>query len=76
LTSTAVKANKPLEYSHWDAESQCAVDANREQIETAQQEFKQQKSGTGISNVSSAATNSGIQQLLSALLQFILQLFK
>ncbi|HAA07185.1 MAG TPA: endonuclease [Acinetobacter schindleri] len=76
LTSTAVKANKPLEYSHWDAESQCAVDANREQIETAQQEFKQQKSGTSISNVSSAATNSGIQQLLSALLQFILQLFK
>ncbi len=76
LTSTAVKANKPLEYSHWDAESQCAVDINREQIETAQQEFKQQKSGTGISNVSSAATNSGIQQLLSALLQFILQLFK
>jgi len=76
LTSTAVKTNKPLEYSHWDAESQCAVDANREQIETAQQEFKQQKSGTSISNVSSAATNSGIQQLLSALLQFILQLFK
>ncbi len=40
LTANAVKANTPIAYSHWDAESQCAEDVSAEQLQALQTEFK------------------------------------
>ena len=42
LTATAVKANKKIEYAHWDAESQCADDVGEDDLKRLQKEFKSQ----------------------------------
>ncbi len=83
LNATAVKAGKKLEYSHWDAESQCAEDIGSEQIKQTQQQFGQQKTGTatgsdenGSSPSPENAAPSWIKQLLTMLLQFLLQFLK
>ena len=75
LRATAVKANVPISYSRWDAQSQCALEVTPQQIKTAQQEFKQQKSVSGPApgNATASQHHSGLQQLLTALLQTFLQ---
>ena len=84
LNATMVKANKEIEYSHWDAESQCAEDVSRDQITALQKQFQPK------SKASTASTSTGIQipkvdeetkdalvkQLVEALLQYILQILK
>lgn len=83
LNATAVKANQPLEYAQWDAESQCAEDLAPEQIKQTQQQFGQQKiaAATGSDDNGSSpspeeAAPSLIKQILTILLQFLLQFLK
>lgn len=40
LKASAVKANQKIEYSHWDAESQCAEDIAEPKLKALQKEFK------------------------------------
>ncbi len=75
LTAKAVKANQKIEYSNWDAESQCAEEVSEENLQALQREFK----SSGSSSSSSSATGGMIdneKQLIDALLQYILQLLK
>ncbi|WOE31023.1 MULTISPECIES: DNA/RNA non-specific endonuclease [unclassified Acinetobacter] len=77
-TANAVKANQPLEYSHWDAESQCAEDVTAEQLQQLQQSFKSSSPNSNTATSTIPDTNnveSWITKLL-AILQYILQLLK
>lgn len=77
LTANAVKANTPIAYSHWDAESQCAEDVSAEQLQALQTEFKRSGSSPASGASIDADTQDAIvKQLIEALLQFILQLLK
>lgn len=86
LTANAVKANQKIAYSNWDAESQCAEDVPKEDLEKLQREFKPlASSSASTSNTSSSVNKNGIdhdtqdtivKQLIEALLQYILQLLK
>ena len=83
LTATAVKANSAIQYSHWDAESQCAEEVSSEQLKALQKNFKSGstqsntgstvKTGTGID---AADQDAIVKQLVDALLQYILQLLR
>ena len=76
LTANAVKANKPLEYSHWDAESQCAEDVAPEQLQALQRQFKSGGSTATASGTTLDADTQDaiIKQLIEVLLHYILQL--
>ena len=81
LTAKAVKANQKIEYSNWDAESQCAEDVSKENLQALQREFKSSGSNTSTSSATGGAIdndtqNTIIKQLIDALLQYILQLLK
>jgi len=77
LTANAVKANTPIAYSHWDAESQCAEDVSAEQLQALQTEFKRSGSSPASGASIDADTQDAIvKQLIEALLQYILQLLK
>lgn len=78
LTANAVKAAKPLVYSHWDAESQCAEDISAEQLKAVQKEFRSSSVATSSTSapIDSAAQDAIVKQLVEALLQYILQLLK
>ncbi|WP_347453278.1 DNA/RNA non-specific endonuclease [Acinetobacter thermotolerans] len=91
LKASDVKANKAIVYDHWDAESQCAEEVSKDDLEALQREFKRAGgSSTAVSNNATSessnapAESSGssdpqgalIKQLLEALLQFILQFLK
>ena len=56
--ASQVKANTPIEYSHWDAESQCAEDIPSEQIKALQKKFVAPSSMT---NASTTTTSSSGQ---------------
>ena len=80
LTANQVKANKEIEYSHWDAESQCAEDISKDQIHALQKQF-QPKSTANASNielpkVDEETKDALVKQLVEALLQYILQILK
>jgi len=80
LTTQQVKANKEIDYLHWDAESQCAPVVSKEQIKTLQKQF-QPKSGTLPSSTQSPkideeTQNVLVKQLTEALLQYLLQILK
>lgn len=87
LKANQVKANKAIEYSHWDAESQCAEDVSAEQIKKVQKQFTQNTP----SNIEQTEETSKqqpsekmdetpqeavVKQLLDALLRYFLQFFK
>ncbi|NHB56812.1 DNA/RNA non-specific endonuclease [Acinetobacter shaoyimingii] len=55
LSSTQVKANKMIEYAHWDGESQCAVDVSDEQIQVLQKQFSQ--SGGSLTKATTTKTS-------------------
>lgn len=91
LKASDVKANKAIVYDHWDAESQCAEEVAKADLEALQREFK--RAGASNTSVNNTATNENsnapvessgssdpqgalIKQLLEALLQFILQFLK
>ncbi len=90
LKASAVKANRPIVYSHWDAESQCAEEVPKEQLEALQRDFKRAgsslsagSSNTGADKTAATDTQQNndpqgalIKQLLEAVLQFILQFLK
>lgn len=87
LKATAVKANKDIAYSHWDAESQCAEEVNSDTLATLQKEFKSSSVGTTTPAPSNEGKHSStktenetkdtiISQLIDALLHYILELLK
>lgn len=81
LKATAVKAAKPIEYSHWDAESQCAEDVDNSALQAMQKEFKSDGGSSSqtqgnTSGVDTATQDAIVKQLVEALLQYILQLLK
>ncbi|NEU34236.1 DNA/RNA non-specific endonuclease, partial [bacterium LRH843] len=57
LTATAVKANSAIQYSHWDAESQCVEEVSSEQLKALQKNFK---SGSTQSSSDSTTKGTGI----------------
>ena len=83
LKATAVKAAKPIEYSHWDAESQCAEEVDNSALQAMQKQFKS-AGGTSshaqnkdaASGLDASAQDAIVKQLIEALLQYILQLLK
>lgn len=78
-TANAVKANKPLEYSHWDAESQCAEDVSPEKLQALQNEFKSSSPSKGTATTTSIGLDSSesmVKKLLEAVLQYVVQLLK
>lgn len=50
LTAGKVKANQSIEYSHWDAESQCADDVSEDQLAALKKQFQAPKKLTTDSN--------------------------
>ncbi|MEG0483518.1 MAG: DNA/RNA non-specific endonuclease, partial [Acinetobacter sp.] len=65
---------------HWDAESQCAEDVSKDQIQALQKQF-QPKSATSSSDiqlpkVDEETKDALVKQLVEALLQYILQILK
>ena len=83
LTATAVKANSAIQYSHWDAESQCAEEVSSEQLKALQKNFKsgstQSSSGSTVktgTGIDAADQDAIVKQLVDALLQYILQLLR
>jgi len=81
LTGNAVKANQKIEYSNWDAESQCAEDVSEENLQALQREFKSSGSSSSASSATGGAIDNATQdaivkQLIDALLQYILHLLK
>ncbi|CAM4160875.1 DNA/RNA non-specific endonuclease [Acinetobacter pragensis] len=83
LKATAVKAAKPIEYSYWDAESQCAEDVSNDDLQAMQKQFKPAGSsssagsaGQASTGLDSAAQDAIVKQLVESLLQYILQLLK
>lgn len=81
LTANKVKANQPIEYSHWDGESQCAEDVSMEQIKALQKQFTSQQLQSD-STVQTAPTldedtqQAIVKELVQALLQYLLQIIK
>jgi endonuclease G, mitochondrial len=76
LTANAVKANKEIDYSHWDAESQCAEDVSQDQLNTLKKQFKSDQTSSQTQNSPTIDTNTQdaiVKQLVEALLQYILQ---
>ncbi|EAO7613886.1 DNA/RNA non-specific endonuclease, partial [Salmonella enterica] len=81
LTRNAVKANQKIEYSNWDAESQCAEEVSKENLQALQREFKSSGSSSSTSSatggtIDNATQDAIVKQLIDALLQYILQLLK
>ena len=85
LKATAVKAGKPIEYSNWDAESQCAEDVSSSQLQAMQKQFSAAggassaaapAQGGSASGIDADAQNAIVKQLIESLLQYILQLLK
>ena len=91
LTATAVKANKAISYSYWDAESQCAEEVSTDQLTDLQKQFKSSSISSSSApttttqshkNKSSAPTidpntqDAVVKQLIEGLLQYILNLLK
>lgn len=81
LNANQVKANKEIEYSHWDAESQCAEAVPQDQITTVQKQFQPASRSTSTSNielpkVDEETKDALVKQLAEALLHYILQILK
>lgn len=86
LKATAVKANQTVEYSHWDAQSQCAEDVPVDQIKVLQKQFTQNKPAnievsdetpketSPSTNTGEANQNTVLKQLLDSLLRYLLNL--
>ncbi|AYO55929.1 DNA/RNA non-specific endonuclease [Acinetobacter wuhouensis] len=84
LTANQVKANKDIEYAHWDAESQCAETVPTAQIKALQKQFQPDGKGNASSSttglqipkVDEETKDALVKQLVEALLQYILQFLK
>lgn len=85
LKATQVKANQKIEYSHWDAESQCAEDISADNMQALQKQFTNQKSSIDASGsktednkpmIDEQTQDAIVKELVQALLQFFLQFIK
>lgn len=85
LKAIQVKANQKIEYSHWDAESQCAEDISADKMKALQKQFTNQKSSIDVSGtqaepnkpmIDEQTQENLVQALVQALLQFFLQFLK
>ena len=80
-----MKANQKIEYSHWDAESQCAEDISADNMQALQKQFTNQKSSIDASGsktednkpmIDEQTQDAIVKELVQALLQFFLQFIK
>ncbi len=83
LTASQVKANQEIDYSHWDAESQCAENVPKDQMTALQKQFQPKANATSSSStglqipkVDEETKQALVKQLVEALLQYILQILK
>lgn len=82
LTATQVKPNVKIEYSHWDAESQCAPNVSNDQLKTLKKQFQPKNiMTTSTTNapkpkVDEQTQDALVKQLIEALLQYLLQILK
>ena len=83
LTANQVKANKALEYSHWDAESQCAEDVSADQLQALKKQFSSQpmpaqagSTTTSKPAIDPVSQENIVKELTEALIQYLLQFIK
>jgi endonuclease G, mitochondrial len=81
LNANQVKANKEIEYSHWDAESQCAENVQQDQITAVQKQFQPASRSNSantieLPKVDEETKDALVKQLAEALLHYILQILK
>ncbi|WP_228146123.1 DNA/RNA non-specific endonuclease [Acinetobacter sp. ANC 4648] len=80
LKATQVKANQEIEYSHWDAESQCAEAVSADQLLAVQKQFQSESgnpnTGVTLPNIDPQTQQALVKQLTDALLQYLMQLLK
>jgi len=79
LTATAVKANSAIQYSHWDAESQCAEEADTASIQAQQKQFasgQPQTAESKLPQIDEETKQALIKQLVDMLVQYFLQLLR
>ena len=80
LNSSQVKATGKVEYSHRDAESQCAPSISPDQIKKLQKQFqpesKKVQSESHSPNIDEQEQISWIKKLFDSLVQYVLQILK
>lgn len=83
LNATQVKATTKIEYSHWDAESQCAPNVSSDQLKALQKQFQPTNTATAATTSPTASPkvdeqtqDALVKQLVEALLQYLLQILK
>jgi endonuclease G, mitochondrial len=79
LTAAQVKANQDIKYMRWDAESQCAEEADTASIQAQQKQFASGQSQTAESKlpqIDEETKQSLIKQLVDMLVQYFLQLLR
>ena len=79
LTAAQVKANQDIKYMRWDAESQCAEEADTASIQAQQKQFASGQSQTAESKlpqIDEETKQALIKQLIDAMVQYFLQLLR
>jgi len=79
LTAAQVKANQDIKYMRWDAESQCAEEADTASIQAQQKQFASGQSQTAESKlpqIDEETKQALIKQLVDMLVQYFLQLLR
>ena len=79
LTAAQVKANQDIKYMRWDAESQCAEEADTASIQAQQKQFASGQSQTAESKlpqIDEETKQALIKQLVDAMVQYFLQLLR
>jgi len=79
LTAAQVKANQDIKYMRWDAESQCAKEADTASIQAQQKQFasgQPQTAESKLPQIDEETKQALIKQLVDMLVQYFLQLLR
>ena len=79
LSAAQVKASQDIKYMRWDAESQCAEEADTASIQAQQKQFASGQSQTAESKlpqIDEETKQALIKQLVDAMVQYFLQLLR
>ncbi|MCU4515700.1 DNA/RNA non-specific endonuclease [Acinetobacter radioresistens] len=79
LTAAQVKANQDIKYMRWDAESQCAEEADTASIQAQQKQFasgQPQTAESKLPQIDEETKQALIKQLVDMLVQYFLQLLR
>ena len=79
LSAAQVKASQDIKYMRWDAESQCAEEANTASIQAQQKQFasgQPQTAESKLPQIDEETKQALIKQLVDMLVQYFLQLLR